>query len=130
MTVTTIANGWDGLYAALTMPKKSDTTAEERAALRERVHAGEWLRIGDAAKALGISRSKVDLLMKAGTITYRLEPSSRYRQVSPTDIVKLLDEARRERRGEAEIPASEAAPTHTATVRPRRRRGDDIERAK
>lgn len=84
------------------MPKKSDTTAAERAALMERVKAGEWLRINDAAKVLGISRTKTDTLVRRGTIGHRLEPGSTYRQLNPGDIRKLLDDASKERRGVTE----------------------------
>lgn len=96
LAAAAIANGLDGRYSALTMPRKSDTTPEQRAALEKQVLAGEWLRTGDAAKVLGISRSKVDLMIKASALGYRLEPGSRYRQVNPADIKKLLDESRRE----------------------------------
>lgn len=101
MTAVTIADGWNGLYSAVAMPRKSDTTAEERAGLEERVRAGEWLRIGDAAKVLDVSRSKVDLMMRAGTVGHRREPGSKYRQANPQDVLRLLEEARRERRGGA-----------------------------
>lgn len=96
MTAATIANGWDGLYAAITMPRKSDATPDEQAALEKRVEAGEWLRIGDAAKVLGISRSKLDLLLRASKIGYRLEPGSKYRKCNPADIKRLLAESRQE----------------------------------
>lgn len=100
MTTAVIADRWDGLYAALTMPKKSDTTPEERAALEKRVEAGEWLRINDTAKVLGISRSKTDLMIRAGKIGHRKEPGSRYRQCNPKDIQRLLAESRTEVRGD------------------------------
>lgn len=103
LTAATIANSWDGLYAAITMPRKSDTTPDERAALEKRVEAGEWLRVGDAAKVLGIGRTKMHTLVSQGTVGHRLEPGSRYRQVNPKDIRRLLEEARRERRGETPV---------------------------
>lgn len=93
------------LYAQVPMPRKSDTTPEERAALTKRLLAGEWLRTGQAAKVLDISRSKVDLMIRAGSIGYRNEPGSRYRQCNPRDIRKLLDDAQQERRGDSEVPA-------------------------
>jgi hypothetical protein len=101
LTAATIAYGWDGLYSAVTMPKKSDTTAEQRAALEARLRAGAWLRTGDAAKVLDISRSKVDLLIRAGTVGYRTEPGSKYRLCNPADVIKLLDDSRQEVRGDA-----------------------------
>lgn len=111
MNTATIANAWDGMYAAITMPKKSDTTAAERAALEKRVRAGEWLRIGDAAKVLDVGRTKMHTLASRGAIGYRTEPGSRYRLCKPEDIIKLLDDARQERRGE---PVSgEAGPAKT-----------------
>lgn len=102
MTATLIADGLNSLYAANTMPKKSDTTAEERAALEKRVKAGEWLRIGDAAKVLGVGRTKMHTLAASGVIGYRTEPHSRYRLCNPKDIRKLLDESRQEKRGPVE----------------------------
>jgi hypothetical protein len=107
LTAALIAYGWDGLYSAVTMPKKSDTTAERAGPPSRRgLRAGAWLRTGDAAKVLGISRSKVDTLMRRGTVGYRLEPGSTYRLCNPADVIKLLDDSRREVRGEPEAPAS------------------------
>jgi hypothetical protein len=108
MTAVAIAYRWNGLYAALTMPKKSDTTPQERADLEQRVEAGEWLRINDAAKVLGISRTKTDTLLRRGVIGHRLEPGSTYRQLNPADITRLLVEARRERRGQDDAPSGES----------------------
>lgn len=99
MSTATIAHSRNDLYAAITMAKKTDTTPEQQAALEERVKAGEWLRVGDAAKVLGIGRTKMHTLVSSGAIGYRTEPGSRYRQCNPKDIRKLLAESRREVRG-------------------------------
>lgn len=111
LNAATIADSWNGLYAATRMPKKSDTTPDERASLEQRVMAGEWLRVGDAAKVLGIGRTKMHTLVSRGAISYRLEPGSRYRQVNPADIKKLLDESRQEVRA-SDRPS---APNHSKT---------------
>jgi excisionase family DNA binding protein len=99
LTTATIAHSWNGLYAAITMAKKTDTTPEQRSALEKRVKAGEWLRVGDAAKVLGVGRTKMHTLVTNGVIGYRTEPGSRYRLCNPKDISKLLADAREERRG-------------------------------
>jgi hypothetical protein len=100
LTATAIENGWDSLYALVPMPKKSDTTPAEREALTKRVLAGEWLRTGQAAKVLDVSRSKVDILIRDGVIGHRNEPNSRYRQCNPADVQRLLAESQQERRGD------------------------------
>lgn len=94
MTIAVIAPRLDALYARDTMPRKSDTTPEQRIALQQRLDAGEWLRIGEAAKVLNLSRSKVDLMMKAGDIRTRLVVGSRYRECDPRDLQRLLADAR------------------------------------
>lgn len=116
LTAVAIAYRWDGPVAWAAMPKKSDTTSEQRAALEKRVTAGEWLRTGDAAKVLGISRSKVDLMIRAGELGYRLEPGSRYRQVNPKHIRKLLDAHRTEHRASASPSAEQMSEPHKATL--------------
>jgi hypothetical protein len=98
MTVLDIAHGANGLYAANTMANKADVTKAERETLRGRVNAGEWLRVGDVAKVLGIGRTKAHTLMTKGTIGYRLEPGSTYRVANPADLLKLLTESEQERR--------------------------------
>jgi excisionase family DNA binding protein len=105
LTAAMIANGWDGLYAAITMARKSETTPDVQAALEKRVEAGEWLRVGDAAKVLGVGRTKMHMLVSEGKIGYRFEPGSKYRQCNPADIKRLLDDSRKEVRGEPGAPA-------------------------
>lgn len=98
MTVLEIAHSANGLYASNTMANKSDVTKTERETLRARVNAGEWLRVGDVAKVLGIGRTKAHTLMAKGAIGYRLEPGSTYRVANPGDLLKLLAESEQERR--------------------------------
>lgn len=70
------------------------------AELERRLNAGDWLLIGEAAAVLGISRATVDRLLTAGTIGHRIRPGAgSYRECNPTDVRRLLDERRRERRG-------------------------------
>ena len=110
MTVLNVAHGTNGRYAANTM-NKADVTKAERETLRARVRAGEWLRIGDVAKVLGIGRTKAHTLMTKGVIGYQLEPGSTYRLANPEDLLKLIADAEQERR-HASAPA---ANMHTAS---------------
>jgi hypothetical protein len=102
MTIAVIANNPHDLYAANTMPKKTAATPEQLIDLEKRVKAGEWLRMGDAALLLDVSRTKMHTLVSQGVVGYRVEAGGRWRKCNPRDIKKLLAESRRELRAAAE----------------------------
>ncbi|MFI5938098.1 hypothetical protein [Actinoplanes sp. NPDC051494] len=98
MTITGNAHRTNTRYAANTMANKSDVTPAERETLRARLRAGDWLRVGDVAKVLGIGRTKAHTLMTKGVIGYKLEAGGKYRQANPADVLKMLSESETEYR--------------------------------
>ncbi len=68
--------------------------------LRQQVEAGEWLRGGDVAIVLGLSRSTVHRLLASGEIGWKLRPGGKQRWCDPADVLRLLREADGTRRGE------------------------------
>jgi hypothetical protein len=73
---------------------------KDPAELRKRLEAGEWLRPGDVAIAMGLSRSTVHRLLDDGQIGWKLRPGGKQRWCDPKDVVRLLREAEETRRGE------------------------------
>lgn len=67
--------------------------------LERQARAGQWLRMGDAAQLLGVSRTKMHTLVESGAVAHRLPPGGRWRRCDPHDLLRLLDDSRRERRG-------------------------------
>lgn len=63
----------------------------EREELERRLDAGEWLTPGEAAKLIGVSRSKMHLMLKAGDVRWKNKPRSRHRVVNPADVRRELD---------------------------------------
>lgn len=76
--------------------------------LEARVRAGEWLRPGDAARLLGLSRSTMLRRLDDKTVGWRLHPGGKQRRVNPVDVIRLLDQSRAEHRGE--MPRKNEAP--------------------
>ncbi|GIE29942.1 hypothetical protein Ait01nite_029870 [Actinoplanes italicus] len=68
--------------------------------LEARARAGEWLRPGDAAQLLGIGRTTMHRRLEDGTIGWRLHAGGHQRRVNPADVIRLLEQARAEHRGE------------------------------
>ena len=104
MAAAVIAHSWTSRYSHLHTTRAGEMADElsrgdGRAALEERVKADEWLRPGDVAKLLDVSRSTVVRRIKAGEIGVRYKPRSSYRVCNPVDVRQLLDETRREHRG-------------------------------
>lgn len=62
--------------------------------LERRLDAGDWLTPGEAAKLLGVSRSKMHLLLKDGEIRSTTKPRSTHRICNPADVRRELDAAR------------------------------------
>lgn len=81
--------------------------------LEERARAGEWLRPGDAARLLGFSRSTMLRRIDDGTVGWRLHAGGHQRRVNPVDVLRLLEAARSDRRGQMsekeERPGPEAS---------------------
>ncbi|GIJ51342.1 hypothetical protein Val02_82280 [Virgisporangium aliadipatigenens] len=75
--------------------------AYDLAELERRLNAGEWLLPGEAAALLDVSRSTMVRLLNAGTIGHRKKPGAgQYRICNPSDVKRLLDDARREHRAD------------------------------
>lgn len=68
------------------------------AAIERRLDAGEWLRLGDIAVLLGVSRTTAHRLFARGQIAYRKTPGG-LRYGDPADVRRLLAESRRVQRG-------------------------------
>ena len=67
--------------------------ADERAALRSRVEAGEWLGPSDVSRLLGISRSSIVRMMNAEPPTLRSKKrisTGKHRIVHPQDVLAEL----------------------------------------
>lgn len=91
----------------MTTPADDDEArqlAAKQAELRQRVAAGEWLRTGDVAVLLGVSRSTAHRMVTTRKIAYRRKPGGKQRFLDPADVRKLLDEANIVWRGDS--PAS------------------------
>lgn len=69
--------------------------------LERRLDADEWLTPGEVAKLLGVSRSKMHLMLKADEIRSMTKPASRHRICNPVDVRRQLT-AIREARAAAE----------------------------
>jgi excisionase family DNA binding protein len=101
-----IAHTWRSRYSHPHRTKAGRMTSDqERAALEQRLEAGEWLLPGDAAKLLGLSRSTVTRYIRDGAIGHKRKPGSRYRLANPLDVRRLLEESRIEHRGVDDSPA-------------------------
>lgn len=118
MATAVIANTSNGGYAhrkfqrlrAVVMgdEQRAKHPPEEVADLERRVRAGEWLKTGAVATLLGMGRTKVHTLVKAGVIGHRKipgAPQKPQRECNPADVLKLLDERRRVFHGDSEDPA-------------------------
>lgn len=114
MTEAVIANTELGGYAhrkfqrlrAVVMgdEQRAERQQDELADLERRVRAGEWLKTGAVAKLLGMGRTKVHTLVSAGVIGHRRVPGAPMkpqRECNPEDVLRLLEERRREYRGDA-----------------------------
>jgi predicted site-specific integrase-resolvase len=67
--------------------------------LRTAVTAGEWLRAGEVAIALAVSRTTVHRLFLDGTIGWKLKVGGKQRLADPADVRRLLAEGEQVRRG-------------------------------
>ncbi|MEU0078490.1 hypothetical protein ABZY58_11390 [Micromonospora tulbaghiae] len=117
MTEAVIANAELGGYAhrkfqrlrAVVMgdEQRAERQHDELADLERRVRAGEWLKTGAVAKLLGMGRTKVHTLVKEGVIGHRKVPGAPVkpqRECNPKDVLRLLEERRRQYRGETDEP--------------------------
>lgn len=69
--------------------------------IEQRLRAGgdeAWLRPGEVAALLGVGRTKVHDLLTNGTIGYKVKAGGIQRRCNPADVLRLLEDARRERR--------------------------------
>lgn len=77
-------------------------TAEE---IERRLNAGEWLRPGDVAILLDVSRSTVTRMLdpKSPVIRFRTIPGSgRHRELHPDDVRRQLIERRKVHGGDSD----------------------------
>lgn len=72
--------------------------------LEDRVRVGEWLRPGEIAVVLGLSRSKVDVMLRSGELGYRFKPATTHRICNPEDVLRLLDASREQHGGDTVGP--------------------------
>jgi hypothetical protein len=108
MTTAVIANTGSGGYAhAKARRPRAVVMGEEleqvRADLERRVRAGEWLKTGPVSVLLGMGRTKIHMLVKSGVIGHRKIPGATVkpqRECNPKDVLRLLDERRREYHGD------------------------------
>jgi len=63
------------------------------------VEAAEWLRVGDVAIVLQVSRTTAHRLFEAGAIAWKRKPGGKQRQADPADVRRLLSEAEQVQRG-------------------------------
>jgi hypothetical protein len=66
--------------------------------IERRLDGGEWLRPGDVAILLGVSRKTVDRMLSATppAMRWRRKPGTgRYREVHPEDVRRELDARRK-----------------------------------
>ncbi|MFF0380724.1 helix-turn-helix domain-containing protein [Actinoplanes missouriensis] len=63
--------------------------------------ADEWLRAGDVATVLDVSRSTASRLFDSGELAYRYRPGGKQRTADPADVRRLLEASERTHRGEA-----------------------------
>ncbi len=87
--------------------------ADDAAELERQVRSGAWLRPGQVATLLEISRKTVDRMLHAEPplLRYRFKPGSgKHREVHPADVVARLDE-RREVQGDPSPPAPAVEPS-------------------
>ncbi|MGA3524138.1 helix-turn-helix domain-containing protein [Melissospora conviva] len=107
MTVAVIANSPPSRYAhpqLRLVGAGAWMTDDGQADLEARVRAGEWLRTGEAAKLLGIGRTKMHTLCASGRIGVRRDPGAAKRpprRCNPADVLRLLEESRVEYRGDS-----------------------------
>ncbi len=73
--------------------------ARTRDELRRAVEAGEWLRTGDVAILLGLSRATAIRRIDSGQIRWRLQPGGKQRFCDPADLLRLVEEAEKPQRG-------------------------------
>lgn len=78
--------------------------AQLRAGLEARARAGEWLRPGDAAKLLDVSRSTMLRRLDDGTVGWRMHAGGHQRRCNPEDVLRELGKSRTERHGEMPDP--------------------------
>lgn len=64
-------------------------TDPEWQAIKARLDRGEWLSPGDAAKFLGISRTKVHLMLKNHELRHRTKVGSKHRVVDPAHLLRI-----------------------------------------
>lgn len=114
MNTAVIANTGNGGYAHRRFQRRragamgDDDNRDEVAELEARVRAGEWLKTGPVAVLLGMGRTKVHTLVKQGVIGHRKIPGAPrkpQRECNPKDVLRLLEEGRREFHGESEDPS-------------------------
>lgn len=76
---------------------------DDPAELERRLRAGgdrAWLRPGEIAAVLRVSRSTVGNWLAAGKIRYRMKAGGIQRLGNPVDVLRLLDESREDQPSE------------------------------
>ncbi|GAA0739204.1 helix-turn-helix domain-containing protein [Dactylosporangium roseum] len=81
----------------------------DAAGLERRLNAGEWLTPGEAAKLLGVSRSKMHLMLVKGQIRTVNKPASRHRTCNPADVRRELNALRQAKAAQEEPGEGQSA---------------------
>lgn len=67
---------------------------DDPATLERRLDAGDWLRTGEVAALLGVSRGTIHNWVKAGTIGHKRKGGGIQRVCNPEDVRRLLNQSR------------------------------------
>jgi excisionase family DNA binding protein len=93
----------------------------EQAELERRLNAGEELSPGEVAALLGVGRTTVHDMIRAGKIRYTKTPGG-HRRCNPDDVRRLLDERRQVHGGERPVELMPPGPEKVAALEALRRR--------
>ncbi len=90
MTSAVIANDATDRYDRRTRRgRKPVETDPEWQDLKRRVDRGEWLSPSEAAKFLGVSRTKIHTMLKAKELRHKTKVGSKHRVVDPVHLLAL-----------------------------------------